>query len=229
MRPSCSARWPAVVRCMGRTSTNHLPIAVACRGRIAHLVLDAPPRNEMTGHVLRELARVCREWLPKQDVDGLVVYGRGRHFSSGANVEELRRCIGEAEAAEHDILRENATSLATIESRPYPVVAAIRGCCLGAGLELALACHYRVATRHATLGLPESTFGLMPGWGGTVRLTSVVRHATAVRMVLGGQSLLAEDAREAGLVDIVVERKELLASAEALIRRLNGRHRGAHP
>jgi len=177
----------------------------------------------MTGHVFAELARICREQLPALDVDGMIVYGKGRHFSSGADVTELRQHVGEADAVQVETLHENVRSLSAIESRPYPVVAAISGCCLGAGLELALACHYRLAARHATLGLPETTFGLMPGCGGTVRSTSIVSHSATIRMVLEGQCLLAEDALKAGLVDAVVEKKQLIDSAELLIRRLGGR------
>ena len=98
------------------------------------------------------------------------------------------------------------------------VVAAIGGCCLGAGLELALACHYRVCATNATLGFPESSFGLMPGCGGTIRLPALVGRAAAMRMILDAQSVRAEEARAMGLVDVVVHKRELTRSAAALIR-----------
>ena len=138
-------------------------------GRIARLILDAPPSNPTDAAFFDELARLAAESLPRLDVDGLVIRGRGRHFSSGANVAQLEALLaasGSQGAA--PALLEHARALSRIESLPFPVVAAIDGACLGSALELALACRFRVATDSALLGLPECTFGLVPGCGGTV-------------------------------------------------------------
>lgn len=192
-------------------------LALERHGRFGALVLDAPPRNATDRALFQELSVLTRDVLPGLDVDGLVVRGAGRHFSSGADLDELRRS-GDLTDIEPALLAD-AQALHALESLPYPTVAAIDGACLGSGLELALACRFRVATPSALLGLPESTFGLMPGCGGTVRLTGLVGASRAIELVLSGALLSAEDARAAGLVDVLVPRAELQAAAERLCAR----------
>jgi enoyl-CoA hydratase/carnithine racemase len=187
---------------------------------VAHLVLNAPPRNEMDSAFFGELARLRADVFPGLRVRGMVVHGAGRHFSSGAKVEELEAMLQETDAAsDAPFLVENVKNFLALESLPFPVVAAIGGCCFGAGMELALACHYRIAAPRATFALPEAGFGLMPGCGGTVRLTRLVGRGKAVEMVLGGQTMLADEALCVGLVDAVVDRKELLKAAGRFVRR----------
>jgi enoyl-CoA hydratase/carnithine racemase len=97
---------------------------------------------------------------------------------------------------------------------------------------LALTCHYRIATPSAVLALPESIFGLMPGCGGTIRLMQLVGIAPAIDIILTGRSLLAEQAKQIGIVDLVVERSRLLDTAEQLILKLNrtdNRKNNEHP
>jgi len=168
-----------------------------------------------------ELLGLASDTLPRLDVRGLVVRGRGRHFSSGANVDDLRNAVADIKDKDRvrDGLSGNTAALTAIEGLPYPVVAAVDGACFGSGLELALACDFRIATKGALLGLPEVTFGLMPGCGGTVRLPEVVGLGKAMDMMLTGRFLTAEEALEAGLVDAVVPRREL---AEASVRLLEG-------
>jgi enoyl-CoA hydratase len=187
---------------------------------IAHLVLNAPPGNEMDRAFFAELARLRTEVFPRLRVRGMVVHGAGRHFSSGARVEELESMLRESDAdSGAALLAENAADLHALESMPFPVVAAIGGCCFGVGMELALACHYRVAATRATFALPEAGFGLMPGCGGTVRLTRLVGRGKAIEMILGAQTMLADEALSVGLVDAVVDRKKLLESAERLVNK----------
>jgi enoyl-CoA hydratase/carnithine racemase len=195
------------------------PLALEWSGRIASLVLDAPPKNTTDAAFFEELARLATGTLPGLDADGLVIRGRGRHFSSGADVAELEAILaakGAAEAAPS--LVAHGRALAQIEALPFPVVAAIDGACLGSRLELALACRFRLATSAALLGLPECSFGLMPGCGGTVRLRERVGVGKAMELILTGRLLDAHEALEAGLVDAVVARESLPAAAERLIR-----------
>ncbi|NOZ02246.1 MAG: enoyl-CoA hydratase/isomerase family protein [Deltaproteobacteria bacterium] len=182
-------------------------------GDIATLFLDAPPQNRMDGVFFHELRTITRNVLPGLDTLGLVVRGRGRHFSSGADVEELL-------TTPQSDLPDNREALTALESLPYPVVAAIDGACFGSGLELALTCRARLATGNALLGLPEVTFDLMPGCGGTIRLGETVGLGPAIDMTLSGRFLDAKEARWIGLVDAVVPRKELDAAAARLVRAL---------
>ncbi len=99
-------------------------------------------------------------------------------------------------------------------------MAAVGGCCLGSGLELALACRWRIAAANAVFALPETSFDLMPGCGGTVRLPSLVGRGRAVDLVLSGRFVDAGEAREIGLVDAIVDRRDLLAAARRLVERV---------
>ncbi len=192
-------------------------------GPIATLVLDAPPGNPTDRAFFSALTALTRDTLPALDVVGLVIHGRGRHFSSGADVEELRARVtsGPADAV-HRELGAHAAALSALEALPYPVVAAIDGCCLGSGLELALACRARIATRRALLGLPEVTFDLMPGCGGTVRLPACVGVGPALDLALTGRFVDADEAHRMGLVDALVSAGDLLPAARRMARFLSG-------
>ncbi len=196
------------------------PITLIRRGLMAHLVLSAPPKNEMGSAFFGELSRVVPALAPLP-VKGMIVGGEGRHFSSGANLSELRAMLGRSSGGKGmRTLVDNSESFSAIASLPFPTVAAIRGCCLGSGLELALACRYRIAEHSAVLGLPEATFGIMPGCGGTVRLTRLVGYGKAMEMILTGASMLAADALAIGLVDAVVGKEEIDITAMRFIERL---------
>ena len=197
-------------------------LTLETRDDIATLYLDAPPKNEMTGAFFEEFNEMAGDVLPRLGNRGIVVRGRGRHFSSGADVEALRR--GEL----HRFLR-NREGFSNLEGLPCPVVAAVDGACFGSGLELALACHLRVATPSALLGLPEVTFGLMPGCGGTIRLRETIGLGPALDLVLTGRFLSAREALEVGLVDAVVPRGELEDAARCLVVRLAGSVRRETP
>jgi enoyl-CoA hydratase len=185
-------------------------------GRMARLVVDGAPGNVMGRTFFEGLARIAREVLPELDVDGMIVMGRGRHFSSGADVAELRRSLRESEEDSRRMLRDNVDAFCALETCRFPVVAAISGCCLGSGLELALACHRRVMASNAILAFPEVEHGIMPGCGGTVRLTSLLGASKAMELILTGRALSAEEALQAGLVESVTARTELLVQAERL-------------
>ncbi len=201
-------------------SESALRLALEPDGEIARLVLDAPPRNEMDQGFFHTLAALVRT-LKDLPVRGLVVHGAGRHFSSGADVDTLKAGItGEQPERAARKLLDATSSFQAIAELPYPTVAAVGGCCLGSGLELALACRWRVAAANAVFALPETSFNLMPGCGGTVRLPSLVGRGRAVELLLSGRFVDAAEAREIGLVDAVVDRRDLLVAARRLIARV---------
>jgi enoyl-CoA hydratase/carnithine racemase len=183
---------------------------------IAYLTMNAPPKNEMDMGCFNALARIVTTELGKLEVNGMIVSGKGRHFSSGANVQELLH--GGNEDSYQRKLEENASAYLALEKLDYPVVAAITGCCLGSGMELALACTYRIATKHAVFALPEATFGLMPGCGGTIRLPRLIGKSNAMEMILSGRTVLAEEAKTMNIVDLVVGKNDLMDTARKLIR-----------
>ncbi|MCS6897262.1 MAG: enoyl-CoA hydratase-related protein [Nitrospira sp.] len=192
---------------------------------VARITLHNPPANVLNLSVLKELDQVLTE-LEKDDyVRAVIVTGSGRFFCAGADLNELARLTtvhGGVEFAERGQSLFNR-----IERLNKPVLAAINGVCLGGGLELALACHIRLAATGAVMGLPEITLGLIPGFGGTQRLPRVVGASRAAEMILTGDSLLAETARQMGLVSHVVPADELLSRAESLAARIAERGRMA--
>jgi enoyl-CoA hydratase len=189
------------------------------KGPLAYLTLAAPPKNEMGAGFFQEFSALKPE-LQRLSVRGMIVRGRGRHFSSGANIAQLHAMLSltTTQAGMRSLL-DNNESFSALSALPFPVVAAIQGCCLGSGLELALACHFRVAAKNAVLGLPEAGFGLMPGCGGTVRLTLLAGYQKAIRYLLTGESLLAQDALKEGIVDAVVDKEELENAAKKIIEK----------
>lgn len=198
------------------------PLTFVTHDRCGYLALSSPPRNVMNRVFFDCLADIIRTRITAAAIDGLIVHSTGRHFSSGADTEELRELVADP-GSDTTFLTRNVDAFLALESLGMPVVAAISGACLGAGFELALACTARVATTNAILGLPESTFGLIPGCGGTVRLTRLAGRSVAARMILTGQSVDAQEAAAMGLVDDVVARTQLMDRALQMVHRLGSK------
>ena len=185
---------------------------------IFYLELCAPPGNVTDRLFFQELAEIIPELEKCAAVHGCIIFGQGRHFSSGADIDELKLHIKKPD--NHTViesLEHSASLFSRLANLPFPVVAAINGCCMGSGLELALACHCRIAAKNALFSLPETTFSLMPGCGGTVRLPKLIGVASAIEMILSAEPVLAEEAFKTGLIDSIVPKKELLAKAEQLV------------
>ena len=158
-----------------------------------HLILNQPPANMMTQLFFDELGIVTREIIPSSEIKALVIYGNGRHFSSGADHYELRKRIIKSKVGTdpHEIpsfLKETIQSFLSIEKIQIPTFAAIRGTCLGSAMELALFCKYRICASGTVFGLPEASFGFMPGCGGSVKLSSIVGRAKAIDLIISGKN-----------------------------------------
>ena len=181
---------------------------------VARITLHHPPANVLNLSVLKELELVLNEVEEDEYVRVVIVTGTGRFFSAGADMHELAHLTTVHSGAEFALRGQSL--LSRIERSEKPVLAAINGTCVGGGLELALACHIRVAAAGAMMGLPEIKLGLIPGFGGTQRLPRVVGASKAAEMILTGESLSAEEALRIGLVSRVVPPHELVAQAEAI-------------
>ena len=166
-------------------------------GRVAVVTFENPPVNGLSHAVRIGLARALDRATADPAVAVVVLAGGGLNFSAGADIREF----GTAAATAEPTLRQ---VIAQVEESPKPVIAAIQGSCLGGGLELAMAAHYRIASRAATLGLPEVKLGLIPGAGGTQRLPRLVGPARAIDLILGGEPARAGALAESGLLDRVV-------------------------
>jgi len=174
--------------------------------------------NALSFSLISELGRVLDE-LAVGDARALLVTGAGpKAFCAGADVSEL---IGRTLAEQKRGVEVGQATFARIERLPMPSVAIINGFAFGGGLELALACTFRIATPNAKLGLPEIKLGLIPGYGGTQRLPRVVGEARALEMILTGKAIDAQTALAWGLVSRIVE-AEPLAQGMAFAREFTG-------
>ena len=196
------------------------PLRLERDGELTTLLLDDPPRNEMNAAFFGALARHVAQVRGAPPPAGLVLRGVGRHFSSGADLEELgRRLATEPDPQVSRFLADNLRTFQTLAGLPFSTVAAVGGCCLGSGFELALACGERLASDNAVFSLPEGQYGLMPGCGGTVRLARLVGRGQAIRLILSGRNVMASEAKSLGLVSAVLPRKELRREAQVLAAR----------
>ena len=181
--------------------------------------------NTLSAEVMGELGRIL-EGVARASAKGLVIRsGKANGFIAGADVSEFGGFTGTAEAMAH--IQGGQAILARLERLALPTVAMIHGFCLGGGLELALACRYRVASDalETKLGLPEVNLGIHPGFGGTVRLNRLLGPAAAMDMMLSGRALSAKSARKLGLLDAVVPERHLARAARAALLKPRAPHR----
>ncbi|WP_005032706.1 enoyl-CoA hydratase/isomerase family protein [Holophaga foetida] len=191
-------------------------------GGIAWITLNRPEKhNALSGALLAELDQTFAELKDTPEVRVVVISGAGeKAFAAGADIQGIQdRSPGEAEAA---ALRVQAI-LDRIQAFPRPVVASIQGWALGGGLELALACHIRIASSAARLGCPEVGLGILPGYGATQRLPRLIGRAQALQLLLTGNPVTGEEALRMGLVGRVCAPQQLeeetLNLAQTLARR----------
>ena len=189
-------------------------ISLEKRGPVAFLALRRPEKeNAIDGALLAELADACEAI----EVDGklrvVVLTAEGDNFCRGWDAAIL---AGEDPSG----LPDQGDPFAALADLPRPVVCAVQGEVLSAGLELALACDVRVAAEDARLGLPETKLGLLPMGGGTQRLARLVGRGKALEMILSGEPVDAREALRIGLVSAVAPRDKLAAEAEAIAKRI---------
>ncbi|HEY2945802.1 MAG TPA: enoyl-CoA hydratase-related protein, partial [Vicinamibacteria bacterium] len=171
--------------------------------RIAVLTIDNPPVNALSAEVWEAVEAAIDRGLADPEVDALVLMGAGATFVAGADINVFKTL----KTKEQSLERSDKTHarLKRFEDAGKPLVAAIHGNALGGGLELAMACHYRVATADARVGQPEVLLGIIPGAGGTQRLPRLCGAALALEMCTGGKPVAAARAREGGILDQIVE------------------------
>jgi enoyl-CoA hydratase len=174
--------------------------------------------NALSFALIRDLGRAFDE-VARTDARALLITGAGpKAFCAGADIKELtgRTLVGQKRGAE---LGQH--TFAKLERLPMPSIAIINGYAFGGGLELALACTLRLATRNAKMGLPEIKLGLIPGYGGTQRLPRAVGEGRAMEMILTGRTIDAEEALRIGLVQRLLE-GDALTGGIAYARELSG-------
>ncbi|HET7200271.1 MAG TPA: 3-hydroxyacyl-CoA dehydrogenase NAD-binding domain-containing protein [Burkholderiales bacterium] len=176
-------------------------------GAVAVIAMNNPPVNGLGFELRRDIAEGFARAEADAAVKALVLIGSPRAFSGGADIREFGTPKSTAEPSLNTLIR-------LLEGAKKPVVAAIGGACMGGGLELAMACHYRVAVRDAQIALPEVKLGLMPGAGGTQRLPRLIGAEAALNMIVSGSTVPSEQLAQSALFDRLIE-GDLLSGALA--------------
>ncbi len=179
-------------------------------GGVGTIRLDRPPMNAFSRQVQEDLKAAAEEAARRADVRAVVVYGGEKVFAAGADVKEMS-AMTYAEIA--PVARRLSACFGSLSEIPKPTVAAITGYALGGGMEVALGCDRRVCGDNAKLGQPEILLGIIPGGGGTQRLTRLVGVSRAKDIIFTGRMVAADEALAIGLVDEVVPADEVYAAA----------------
>lgn len=171
---------------------------------VATVTINRPKKlNALNDEVLNELADVFKEIQIDEDIKAVIVTGAGdKAFVAGADIKELRELNNRSGRMTS---QKGQQIFQLIEDTRKPIIAAVNGYALGGGAELAMACHIRIAGKNAVFGLPEVGLGLIPGYGGTQRLSRIVGRARALEMILTAKQVKADKAKEMGLVNRVVD------------------------
>lgn len=191
---------------------------------IGRLVLSNPPYNTLTHPVFADAGEL-KAFLNDSSLKACIVCGQGRHFCAGADGETLREHLKDPQSLGRELNRGKAL-LEIIASATIPVVALIKGSCLGAGLEIALACHFRFASNSAMFGFPEIEYGLLPGLGGPVFSNDFVPRAVLVDLILSGRMINAAEAVSLGLINEAVSARDIDAVVGRFIDSMTAKRRG---
>ncbi len=174
--------------------------------------------NALNAEVVAELGEAFDFVRGDDSVRGVILTGAGeKAFVAGADIGELATMNAMTGV---EVSRAGQKVFLDIERFPKPVLAAIGGYTLGGGFELALACHLRIASANARFGLPEVSLGIIPGYGGTIRLARLIGLGRAIELTLTGEMFKADRAETLGVVSSVVSREELMTEAKALLRKV---------
>jgi enoyl-CoA hydratase len=190
------------------------------KGRIQYIIINRESKlNALNKITIAELHTAFADAFKNPAVGGIIITGAGQKaFVAGADISEFAGAdtVGGGEIAQQG----QKLVFDFIENGNKPVIAAINGFALGGGLELAMACHIRIAADNAKMGLPEVTLGLIPGYGGTQRLPQLVGKGKALEMIMTVDMVTAEDAHQYGLVNYVTSQENLLTKAEEILNKI---------
>lgn len=182
--------------------TDHKFITSEVKDNIGIITMNKPPANALSRRMLEEIGEAVNQLMEVDEVKVLILHGEGRFFAAGADIKEFTDIKHGSEFA--DLAREGQRMMRQMETAPKPIIAAMHGAALGGGLELAMACHMRIAGEETKLGLPELSLGLIPGFAGTQRLPKFVGKAVAMEMLLSSEPISASEAAKHGLINRAV-------------------------
>lgn len=196
--------------------SNYHTIQVETRGQVGLITLDRPQAlNALSPQLMEELIQALQAFDQAEDVGAMVITGSEKAFAAGADIKAM------ADASPVEMIKSTfIPSFETLQEINKPLIAAVSGYCLGGGNELALACDMIIASETARFGQPEINLGIIPGAGGTQRLTRAVGKALAMEIILNNRTLSAQEALSFGLINQVHPPEETLEKALALAQEI---------
>jgi len=191
-------------------------ILIETADNVAVLIINRPNQlNALNAETISELGKAFKALESNLDVKVIIVTGSGeKAFVAGADIKEF--CAFSVEEGKQLAANGHQSLFGVVQNLTTPVIAAVNGFALGGGLELAMSCHFRLASDNAKLGLPEVTLGVIPGYGGTQRLAQLVGKGRAMEMIMTAQMISAEEALSYGLINHVVPQEELLEASKKI-------------
>jgi enoyl-CoA hydratase len=185
---------------------------------VAIVTINRPPLNVLSFSHYHELCVKIQQLVGRKEAKVVIITGTNNVFISGLDIKEINK-IKTPEENDEETLKVKAL-FRQIEKLSRPVIAAINGNCFGGGLELAMACHLRLARKDANLALPEINLGAIPSFGGTQRLPKIIGRAKALELILTGKIISGEEAKAIGLINEACQPEDLLERAVSLARQI---------
>ncbi|HTL06966.1 MAG TPA: enoyl-CoA hydratase-related protein [Chitinophagaceae bacterium] len=202
---------------------NYSTLITSLEEGIYTITINRPDKlNALNKTVIEELAAAIKEVYTNPAIKSALITGSGnKAFVAGADISEF----GSMDSTAGKALAQKGQDevFSKIENSPKPIIAAVNGFALGGGCELAMACHFRVCSEQAKFGQPEVNLGLVPGYGGTQRLTQLVGKGKAMELMMTGQMVDAQEAKQLGLVNHVTSAESLLDTAKGLLKTINSK------
>lgn len=197
-------------------------LLTALENSILTITINRPEKmNALNRQVMEDLDNIMDEVYSDDTIRSVIITGAGeKAFVAGADISEF---IGLSSQQGLSVAKKGQDIFFKIENCPKPVIAAVNGFALGGGCELAMACHMRIAAENAKFGQPEVNLGLIPGYGGTQRLSMIIGKGKAMELLLTGNTIDAATALQYGLVNYVVPQAEVIQKAKAILDQINSK------
>ncbi len=197
-------------------------LLVEIENNICTITINRPDKlNAINKTVMEELGKAVDEVYRNNEIKSAIITGSGvKAFVAGADISEFQGLTKEQGSA---LAQKGHDVFFKIEHSPKPIVAAVNGFALGGGCELALACHFIIASDNAKFGQPEVNLGLIPGYGGTQRLVQIVGKNRAMELILTGRMVSVQEAQQYGIVNEVIAPRDLLARVKEVLEVINAK------
>jgi len=201
------------------------PVTVSIEGNVGIIELSRPEKFNCLSLEVQELIGAARvSFEADRTVRAILIRAQGKHFCTGADLTEVKGKLQDPEALDH-FIAFGMDNLRALEKSPLPVIVAVQGLCLAGGMELMLSADICFAAETAQFGDQHAQFGLIPGWGGSQRLTRLMGERRALDLMISARWLKADEAKESGLVNYIVPDDELHTAAQDYCQKIATRSR----